>query len=95
MELAPHPGTAPLGEPPVCGWPGRAKAWRELAPRAAGRGHEHDGRQHFAVPVPASAAPLRPYWRSRDHPLEQLPQPVRHKPLHHRHHARQLSDQAS
>lgn len=81
VELAPDPGPAPLGEPPVRGRPGRAEARRQLAPRAAGRGHEHDGRQHLPVPIPASAPALGAYRSSRNHPLEQLTQPVRHQTL--------------
>lgn len=49
MEPAPDPGPAPLGEPPVCGRPGRAEARRQLAARTARRGHEHNGRQHLPV----------------------------------------------
>lgn len=92
VEFAPHTGLAPLGEAAVRSRPGRAEARRQLPPRAACRGHEHYGRRHLSVPIPASAPTLRPHRSGRHHPLEQLPQRVRHQTLHHRHHGTQPDD---
>ncbi|MEU1536163.1 TraR/DksA C4-type zinc finger protein [Streptomyces fagopyri] len=42
--------------------------------------------------MPAPAAPLRPRRRLRHHPLEQLPQLIRHQPLNDRNHDRQPTE---
>lgn len=66
VELAPDPGPAALGEPPVRGGAGGAEDRRRLPPGTAGRGHKQDRRQHFAVTVAASATALRTHRRGRD-----------------------------
>ena len=76
----------PLGETPVGGRARTARTTRrQLLPRAARRGHEHDRGQHLPVTVPPPAAALRPRRRLRHHPLEQLPQLIRHQPLNDPH----------
>ncbi len=81
------PGLRPLREPPVGGRPGRAeRRRRQLLPGTTRRGHEHDRGQHLPVAVPTPTTTLRPRRRLRHHPLEQLPQLVRHQPLNDPHH---------
>lgn len=88
MQPGPHPPSAPLGEAPVDGGPGRPEHRRQPPPGAARGGQEDDRRQTFAVPGPTSPATLRAYdLRRRDHTPKQRPQLVRHQPLHQIRHA--------
>ncbi len=86
VELGPHPGLRPLREPPVGDRAGRAeRSRRQLLPGTTRCRHEDDRRQHFPVAVPTPTTTLRPRRRLRHHPLEQLPQLVRHQPLNDPH----------
>ena len=88
MQFRPDPLAAPLHEPAVSRGPGRPKHGRDLRPRAPGRGHEHNGRQHLTVPMTTPTTTLRPSRRLRHHPLEQLPQPIRDQTLSQQHSTR-------
>lgn len=54
---------------------------RQLLPRAARRGHEHDRGQHLPAPVSTSSTALPTGRRLRHHPPEHLPQLIRHQRL--------------
>lgn len=91
MELGPHPGLRPLGKTTVRRRPRRTdRRSGQLLPCAAGRGHEHDRGQHLTVAMPTPTTALRPRRRLRRHPLEQLPQLIRHQPLDNPHDASPL-----
>lgn len=93
MQLGPHPGSRPLGEPAVSRSPRRTERCRgHLLPRASRRRHEHDRGQHLAVTVTAPTATLRPRRRLWHHPLKQLPQLFRHQPFNNPHHGQQSTE---
>jgi hypothetical protein len=87
MQFRPDPLSAPLHEPAVSRGPGWPKHRRDLRPRAPGRGHEDNRRQHLTVTMTAPATTLRPRRRLRHYPLEQLPQPLRDQTLSQQHSA--------
>ncbi len=93
VELGPHPGLRPLREPPVSRRTGQTeRRRRQLLPGTTRRCHEDDRGQHLPVPTPASTTALRPRRHLRHHPLEQLPQHVRHKSLNDPHHGSQSTE---
>jgi hypothetical protein len=88
VELGPHPGLAPLSESPVSRRPRRSERRRQLPPCASRRGHEDDRGQNLAVSVPPPTTTLRPGRSRRHHPLEQLPQLIRHQTFNDPHDGR-------
>lgn len=48
MELGPHPGLGPLGDPPERGHSRQTEAWRQLIPGGPRGGHEGDRGRHLA-----------------------------------------------
>jgi hypothetical protein len=85
VELGPHPSLRPLGAPTVSRRPGRAEGRRKLPPGAPRRSDEDDRREYLPVPLPATTPALRSRRRLGHHPLEQLPQLIRHQALHDPH----------
>ncbi|RUP65557.1 hypothetical protein SSPNP10_24940 [Streptomyces sp. NP10] len=90
VQLGPHPGFRPLGEPAVSRSPRRTeRCGGNLLPRASRCRHEHDRGQHLTVTVTAPTATLRPRRHLRHHSLKQL---LPHQTLNNPHHVQQRTE---